>query len=230
MYRGWKLLFFITIIILILTFFPSKVYAKSSGQAGVGVLSAPPQFSMIRLVQQDEFIRAYITVSDINSWEDIFSVKIILKEIDVNRAEFSFQQYIDQTSWEKINAFEETSNENDLLELKRCSYDTIDLEEILGGCYLNLIFVFEATQFSNLNIIAYDRGGANSTLELDYSSQDIFRSGDIIIIPGIGKSFSINIPGYILDIIALILSSIGTWYVIKKRKFGKLMSTVYEKN
>ena len=217
-------------MILILSFFPPKVYAKSSGQAGVGVLSAPPQFSMIRLVQQDDFIRAYITVSDINSWEDIFSVEIILKNLDTNIAKFSFQQYIDQDSWEKINAFEETSDENNILVLKKCSYDTTDLEEILGGCYLNLIFVFEAIQFSNLDINAYDRGGANSTLELDYSSQDIFRSGDIIIIPGIGKSFSINIPGYILDIIALIISTIGTWYVIKKRKFRKLMSAVYEKD
>ncbi len=230
MKRGCGTLIFISITIISITFFPIHAYAKNSGQAGVGVLSAPPQYSIIRFAQQGDFIRTYITVSDINSWEDIYSVSIVLENSNVEQAVFRYQQYKNESSWEKINTFEEISKENNLLVTKKCSYDHSDIEEILKGCYLNLIFVFQTTQFSNLKIFASDRGGATSTLDLDYSSEDILRSSNIIIIPGIDKSISIEIPGYVLDIIALFIATIGTYYIIKKKRVGNLMRAFNEKN
>jgi len=62
----------ISIIILFITFSPINANAGNKGQTGVGVFSAPPQYSIIRLVQQGDDIRVYITVSDINSWKDIY--------------------------------------------------------------------------------------------------------------------------------------------------------------
>jgi hypothetical protein len=222
-------LFLISILFIFLIFSPIKVEAKDSGQAGVGVLSAPPQYSIIRLVQHDGNIRIYITVSDINSWEDIYSVSIILRDNDVQKAEFRFKQYENQESWEKINQFDEIPKDNNFLVTEKCSFNNLNIEEILEDCYLNLIFVFHITQFTHLDIIANDRGGAISTLELDYSSQDISRSGNIVIIPGFDKPISIEIPGYILDIIALCIATIGTWYLVKKKYFGQLMRALNEK-
>ena len=228
MNRGWVILSLaITTIFLFTTF--SSIDANA-GKAGVGVESPPPQFSEIRLVQQDNFIRIYLTVTDINSWEDIYSVSVILEDSGVEKAKFIYEQYEDITSWEKINEFSETSEDNNLLETKKCSYDTSDKEETLKGCYLNLLFVFESTWFSQLNIITSDRGGATATLELDYSSEDIMRSGNIIIIPGPGESMAIEIPPFLLDLIALFIASIVTWYVVKKTDVGKIMRAVYEKN
>jgi len=220
----------ISTIILFITFSPINANAGNKGQTGVGVFSAPPQYSIIRLVQQGDDIRVYITVSDINSWKDIYSVSIVLEELGVEKAEFLYKQYEDETDWEIINEFSEKSKENNLLVTKKCSYDHSDKEEILTGCYLNILFVFHTTWFTRLNIIASDRGGATSTLQLDYTSEDLMRRGDIIIIPGLDESMAVEIPPYLLDIIALIIAAIGTRYVVKKTDVGKIMRVIYEKS
>ena len=220
----------ISTIILFITFSPINANAGNKGQTGVGVFSAPPQYSIIRLVQQGDDIRVYITVSDINSWKDIYSVSIVLEDLGVEKAEFLYKQYEDETDWEIINEFSEKSKENNLLVTKKCSYDHSDKEEILTGCYLNILFVFHTTWFTRLNIIASDRGGATSTLQLDYTSEDLLRRGDIIIIPGLDESMAVEIPPYLLDIIALIIAAIGTRYVVKKTDVGKIMRVIYEKS
>jgi len=220
----------ISTIILFITFSPINANAGNKGQTGVGVFSAPPQYSIIRLVQQGDDIRVYITVSDINSWKDIYSVSIVLEELGVEKAEFLYKQYEDETDWEIINEFSEKSKENNLLVTKKCSYDHSDKEEILTGCYLNILFVFHTTWFTRLNIIASDRGGATSTLQLDYTSEDLMRRGDIIIIPGLDESMAVEIPPYLLDIIALIIAAIGIRYVVKKTDVGKIMRVIYEKS
>jgi len=220
----------ISTIILFITFSSINANAGNKGQTGVGVFSAPPQYSIIRLVQQGDDIRVYITVSDINSWKDIYSVSIVLEDLDVEKAEFLYKQYEDETDWEIINEFSEKSKENNLLVTKKCSYDHSDKEEILTGCYLNILFVFHTTWFTRLNIIASDRGGATSTLQLDYTSEDLMRRGDIIIIPGLDESMAVEIPPYLLDIIALIIAAIGIRYVVKKTDVGKIMRVIYEKS
>lgn len=123
----------ISTIILFITFSPINANAGNKGQTGVGVFSAPPQYSIIRLVQQGDDIRVYITVSDINSWKDIYSVSIVLEDLGVEKAEFLYKQYEDETDWEIINEFSEKSKENNLLVTKKCSYDHSDKEEILTG-------------------------------------------------------------------------------------------------
>jgi len=220
----------ISTIILFITFSPTNANAGNNGQTGVGVFSAPPQYSIIRLVQQGDDIRVYITVSDINSWKDIYSVSIVLEDLGVEKAEFLYKQYEDETDWEITNEFSEKPKENNLLVTKKCSYDHSDKEEILTGCYLNILFVFHTTWFTRLNIIASDRGGATSTLQLDYTSEDLMRRGDIIIIPGLDESMVVEIPPYLLDIIALIIAAIGTRYVVKKTDVGKIMRVIYEKS
>ena len=228
MKKIWVILSLIVPAMFLFTAFYS--INANAGNAGVGVQSPPPQFSIIRLVQQDTYIRVYITVSDINSYEDISSVSIILEDFGTEKARFLYEQYVDDTSWDKINEFSERSEDNNLLVTKKCSCDHSDVEETLEGCYLNLLFVFQTTGFTRLNIIASDRGGATANMQLDYSAEDLMRSGNIIVIPGINESMSIELPSYLLDIIALALATVGTWYVVKKTDVGKIMRTIYEKN
>ena len=62
--RGEALLGLVTITIILLA--TSFSINANAGEAGVGVLNVSPKFSEIRLVQQDNLIRAYITASDYN--------------------------------------------------------------------------------------------------------------------------------------------------------------------
>ena len=230
MKRGWTFLTLVISIIFLFSILFAINVKGGGGKAGVGVESPPPQFNEIRLTEHENTIRVYLTITDINSWEDIYSVNIILEDAGVEKARFIFEQYSDVSTWDKINEFSEVSKDNNLLITKKCQYDTLDKEETLKGCYLNLLFVFETTWFTQMIIIADDRGGATASLELDYSTEDIIRSGDIIIIPGINESITLEIPSYLLDIIALVIASLSTWYIVKKTDVGNIMRAIYEKN
>ena len=186
---------------------------------------------MIRLVQQDSFVRVYLTVSDYNSWEDIYSINVILENSGVEKSEFIYKQYADKSSYDKINEFSEKPKENNLLVIKKCSYDhSNEAETVEDRCNLDILFVFQSTIFTRLNIVTSDRGGSLANIEVDYSSEELIRSGSYILIPGFDESIAIEIPPYTLEIISLVAATIGTWYVIKKTIIEKISRTFYEKN
>ena len=74
-------------------------------------MNVPPEFNNINVVQQDNNVRVYLTLSDYNSWEDIFDVNIILDYYGSEVARFTFNQYSVTTSYQKTNIFSETSKE-----------------------------------------------------------------------------------------------------------------------
>lgn len=209
-----------------LIFYPIKV---NSEEAGVGVLNVPPQYSMIKLVQQDNLIRIYLTISDYNSWQDISSASVILVDNGAKKAEFNFRQYTNETSFDSINEFSEDSIENNLLITKKCSFDHSDGDTVEEKCNLELLFVFQSTYFTSLNVIVSDRGGLTATIQLDYTSEELERSGNIIIIPAINRPFTLQIPPYLLDLIAVLIAIIGTKYILKKSVIVKKLSAIYEK-
>jgi hypothetical protein len=201
-----------------------------SGNAGVGVLNVPPQFNQIRLVQLGDFIRLYITCSDYNSWEDVISVSITLEVSGEEKTQFIYKQYEDKDSYEKINEFIEIPNDSSLLLSKKCSYDcTLYGETVEEKCYLYILMVFYSTLFTRVKILITDRAGSTASTELDYTSEELARSGDFIILPGIGGSTAIGISPYLLDSIAF-LSAIGvTFIIVKKTKIFKLIKICYGK-
>ena len=67
-------------------------------------------------------------------------------------------------------------------------------------------------------------------MESDYTAEDLARSGSILIIPGLDESMALEIPPYSLELIAIIIAIIGTWYIAKKSIVEKIMRSVYEKN
>lgn len=220
------LLLVLTMIITSISF--SSAVSASSGRAGVGVLNVPPQFNQIRLVQQGDFIRLYITCSDYNSWEDILSVSVVLEVSGEDKTEFLFKQFPDKFSFEKINEFIEIPDESSLLVTKKCSYDAeINGETVEELCYLDLLFVFYSTIFTRLKIVIADKAGSTATSQIDYTSEDLARSGNFIMFPGPDGLTAVEVPPYLLDFIALIAALAGTFYIVKRTKIVKLIKIVY---
>lgn len=225
MKKVWVLL---SLIILTTIFFQGFFSGNAkAGQAGVGVGNIPPKYNMIRLVSQEDTFRIYLIVFDHNSWLDIQTVSVILEDNGIKKAEFLFKQYEVNTSYDQINEFSEISAENNLLVTKKCSYDYLEGSNE-RKCELNLLFVFKNTGFTSLSIIAVDTAGGSATSQLDYTSADLIRSGNIIIIPGIGGSATVEIPSDLLDAIAILVATIGTWYIIRKTNIIEIMRTIYE--
>jgi len=223
-----KIVIPLIISILFIAFISPSTSAGSSGKAGVGVLNVPPQFNEIRLIPQGSFIRAYITCSDYNSWEDILSVSITLEKSGQEIHKFSYKQFSDKTSYEKINAFVEEPDESSLLVTKKCSYEaTTNGETVEERCYLYLLMVFYSTSFTSIKILITDRGGSTATSEIDYTSEELARSEYVITFPGPDGPTSVEVSPYLLDLIALILAIVGTYIVAKRTKIIKILKIIY---
>lgn len=205
------------IIVLIILFNLMCSTCSTADEAGVGVLNVPPKFGITQIVQQEENIRVYLTVSDYNSWEDLYELNITLINSDSQSTNFIFKQYTDRISYEKLYEFSEEPSDSGLLIIEKCSYTHSNKKETVDDkCNMDLLFVFHSTWFSKIDIVATDLEGSTATIKIDYTSEEIMRGGNIIIIPGPFEPIVILMPSYILNIIAIILAVIGTIYVIKK--------------
>jgi len=225
MYKRFLLVIIISTTILFPFFFST---VASASQAGVGVLNVPPEYRRIRVVQQDNNIRVYLTLSDYNSWEDIYEANVILEYYGSETATFTFKQYEDTTSFVKINEFSETSRENDLLQNEKLSYSHSDKKETVDDrCNFDLLFVFRTTWFTHLKIVTYDREGLTATTHIDYDMEEMMRSSNMILIPGIDGPIPVEISSLILNLIALTAGAIGVIYFAKKMKIIRVAT--YEK-
>jgi len=191
-----------------------------AGEAGVGVINVPPKFTLIRIVQQNDFIRVYLTLSDYNSWADIYNVSIVLEDNGVNRAELLFQQYEDIYSYNSINKFSQPLGGNNLLNIEKCSYfHSVKKDTVDDRCDLQLLFVFETTFFTRFHLVVSDRVGETAESHIDYNAAEMTRDNDMIVIPGLnGELYRIWLPQFILEILIIIAASAGTMYIAKKRK------------
>jgi len=218
-------LFFSTIFVIFLLISPTL---KADGNAGVGVMNVPPTFSDIRIMQQDNSVRIYLTLSDYNSWMDIYKVKILLEHNDNIVASFLFQQYEDEDSYEPINRFTDELNLN-LLQIKSCDAHHADESVTISErCHLNLRFVFNASYFSQLHVITEDRVGDTAETFVEYyAGGDIQRDSNTLFIPWINKNIKLVLPPHLLDISILLVAIISTVYIGKKSQFSETLQKVF---
>lgn len=189
----------------------------SAGQAGVGVINVPPKYGNIRIVQQDTLLRLYLILSDYNSWGDIYTVTITLEDYGATVAEFAFKQYDNADSYNEVNLFTEPYGGKQLLVTEKCSYFHSDsLTTVDDRCDLELLFVFETTHFTRLNVLITDRGGLTSEAHIDYNAAEIIRDSNILFIPWFDGTLTLPLPSSMVNLIAVIVAAIGTMIVVKR--------------
>jgi hypothetical protein len=201
---------------------------QSDGNAGVGVMNVPPNFANIRILQQENSIRVYLTLSDYNSWLDIYKVTIILEEKGAEIAKFIYKQHEEPDTFDSINKFYDNSGLN-LLNIESCdvshSYEDITVAD---RCHLNLRFVFQTTYFSQLHIIAEDRAGDSAETFVEYyAGGDAHRDSDTLLIPWIDGTIKWSLPPYLLDMLILFMAILGTVYIGKKSHFSQTLQKVF---
>jgi hypothetical protein len=199
-----------------------SVNAGGGGSAGVGVLNVPPSYMNVTLDQQYNNLRVYLNLSDYNSWEDIYEVRLTLEYYGLEMATFIFKQYEDKTSYVKINEFSEEPAENNLLQEEYCSVQSSAKKEtIVNKCNMDIRFVFATTWFTDIKIITSDRAGATAETTINYNTEELMRSDQMIMVPWIDRPIPVHISSLILNIIAVVAAMIVVYQIIRKRKiFG----------
>jgi len=189
-----------------------------AGQAGVGVINVPPKYGYIRIEDQDNYIRVYLNISDYNSWADISNVSVTLDNYGTRLSTFLFQQYKSLDSYVEINEFSENPPNNHLLDIEKCFYEKSNNKETIDErCDIAIRFVFLKTSFTGLTVVINDRAGsAPAEAYISYNTEETMRSGNTIVIPWIGLRFTLDVPPYLIDLIAAVLGFIGVAYYLKK--------------
>jgi len=202
-----------------------------AGQAGVGVINVPPKYGYIRVEEQDNYIRVYLNISDYNSWADISNVSVTLDAYGTKISTFLFQQYKNLDSFVEINEFSEAPQKKHLLDIEKCFFEKSNEQETIDErCDIAIRFVFQKTFFTGLSIVINDRAGsAPAEAYIYYNSEESLRSGNTIVIPWIGVQITLSLPPYLIDLIAIILATIGVMYYLKKTGIRENRKESYKK-
>ena len=205
------------------------IVSAGGGNAGVGVMNVPPNYASIDIYPQDNTIRAYLTLSDYNSWMDIHKVQVNLEENGVVLYSFIYQQYSDPETFQQLNTFSDLS-ETPILVTEACNVEhSQSTKTIQDRCQLDLRFVFKTTYFSKLHIISTDRAGDSTEIWVEYKGSDMTRNENILLIPWIGGSFKLEFPPFTLDILIVIIATIATIIIGRKTPIATaLQQVIYE--
>lgn len=208
---------------LICTFFLFNIMFSNIVEAGgasgsVGVLNVGCTFKDIRIEPVNNEVRLYLKIQDYNSNEDLQWIQVILEYYDKEMAVFTYKQYDSAISFVKTNTFNESSIEGNLLQIEKCTYySSTNTETIEEKCDLDLLFVFTTTWFTRILIIASDRAGdAKAITDVEYNTEEMMRSSNMIIIPGLDEPILIGISSFVLNIIAIVVGAAGAMYLAKK--------------
>jgi hypothetical protein len=216
----------IVTLFIIGVFFPKLVLADD-GNAGVGVINVPPNYSNIRIIQQDNQIRAYLTISDYNSWLDINTVQVNLEDNGAVLHSFLFQQYEDPENFKQLNTFTEIEG-GSLLILDSCDVThSSSTKTIADRCRIELRFVFKTTYFTELHIISTDRAGDSTEAFIEYKGSDLIRDSNTLLIPWIDGTVKAEFPPYLLDISIFFIAVISTVIIGRKTPIATTLQQVF---
>jgi len=222
-----RLLKIILLSIFIVLTTTQTANADGGSDAGVGVINVPPNYADIKILQQDNTIRTYLTLSDYNSWSDIYKVQINLEENGAILHSFVFKQWESDDSFNLINEFFDESTDF-LLQKNACDVShSSESKTVADRCQLHVRFVFQTTFFSQLHVISTDRAGDSTETYIEYSGGDMNRGADTLLVPWIEGTMKIELPPYMLDISIFLIAIISTILIGKKTTLAATLQQVF---
>ena len=201
-------------VIVILLIIP-YITMGQEGSAGVGVLNVPPEYSETRIVTEDGIMKIYLTISDYNSWSDIYNVTVTIENDNTINALFLFRHYESKTSIFPLAEFEEKIGKNYLIESK-CKYQHSDKTDTVSDrCLLHLVFAFYPVPGNKLTILTYDKGGLSAKTYIEYNVEGVPRSTSLIMVPWM--TTPVEFPVDTLDALAVAFATTATCVIIIRR-------------
>ncbi len=222
-----RLLTILLLSIFIVLTTTQTAIADGGSDAGVGVINVPPNYADIKILQQDNTIRTYLTLSDYNSWSDIYKVQINLEENGAILHSFVFKQWDSDDSFNLINEFFDESTDF-LLQKNACDVShSSESKTVADRCQLHVRFVFQTTFFSQLHVISTDRAGDSTETYIEYYGGDMNRGADTLLVPWIEGTMKIELPPYMLDISIFLIAIISTILIGKKTPLAATLQQVF---
>jgi len=207
------------ISIVILASFVSTIvlsYNVQAPSAGIGVVNVPPEYSETRIVTEDGIKKIYLIISDYNSWRDIRTITVTIKNGDTLMTSFVFRLYENTDSIIPFGKFEEKEGK-DYLIVNKCSYSHSDKTDTVSDrCLLHVVFAFYPVLGTQLTILTYDHGGLYAKTHVEYDVEGMPRRTDMILLPWTPTAVDFSL--YTLDALALAFAVTVTAVFIRKQQ------------
>lgn len=155
-------------ILLVLLASLGAAPAQAQG-SGITVINVPPQFSGIDIRSVGGLNYIDVTVSDYNSWEDIFRVRVEVLAVDGGtESSVAFQQYPTNTSSSRQPGFDQTVGEYLVRDLTSEDHST-QTTTVPDRTEMHLTFVLSPVKGQWINVTASDRGGLTAYAQVEYA-------------------------------------------------------------
>jgi hypothetical protein len=157
---AWALLFLVSV---------GAVPVRGDG-TGVTVIDVPPQFNSLDIRTQDGLNYVDVVVSDYNSWQDIFRVRVeVLNDLRAPVADVGFQQYPTNSSTVPQPTFNQSVGNYLVQDLSSARHSSQSVT-IPQRTDLRLTFVLNPVKGAWINVSATDLGGLTSYAQVEYQS------------------------------------------------------------
>ncbi len=218
---------FICILFILFTLCSSFIALANDGSAGVGVINVPPNYADIKIFQQENQVRVYLTLSDYNSWSDIYKVQLHLEENGVILHSFVFKQWDGKDSFNLVNEFIDESSSS-LLQMEACDVShSRESKTVTDRCHLHVRFVFRTTYFSEIRVTSTDRAGSSTEAFIEYKGSDMIRDSNTLLVPWFDGTKKIELPPYVLDFSILFIATVATILIGRKTPLATTLQQVF---
>ncbi len=158
----------IAITVLVLVILSSSLLPVKGQEPGVTVINVPPEFSSLDIRSKNGLHNIEVVISDYNSWGDIFTVEVeVLDEREDQIARVVFQQYADNTTAERTDAFLELLGEILIRDLSTVSYN-LNPQTIDERTEMHILFVISPVSGRWLTVTATDLSGLFAIARVEY--------------------------------------------------------------
>lgn len=162
---GYRLTCFVLFSFLFLPFLLAP--SVQAGGAGVGVMNVPPEYKLIEIISAEDALEMHLVVTDYNSWKDIQSVRVEIRDRADLTAVFIYSQY-DEDSLESVDEFRNIVGS--ALIKERCSVmRNTSSDNIMNRCCFDLSFIFHPVPGDSIRVILRDKQGEAATTHIQYS-------------------------------------------------------------
>lgn len=189
--------------------FAVPVVSANPDGAGVGVLNVPPTISYVHFSSADGIHRVQVTVSDYNSWMDVYQVRLEFRGDDGPLSVITYTQYSDRTNMStRVDWFNETHGHY-LIRGETNVTRVFNGSTVAEKCELNISFAFRPIEALKVVMTVEDLNGLRAIARVDY--------------PPLFGGIPMEREPVSTDLIAVVLSIFGTAGAIKVKygSFGR---------
>ncbi len=190
-------------IVSVLALTVANLPGADAGEGGVTIINVPPRISRMHFSAEYGITRIYMSVSDDNSWRDIYSVNLTFFNGERKIALITYLQYANRSDLGSMEDLFTQHIGNYLIPDESYAERNRSGMSLEDKTTLNLTFSLKSIKATYVSVVVEDREGTNATVGVEY--------------PLVSSATQLPAMPVPAEDIAFIIATIGTAVSVKLR-------------